>query len=59
MTSKSKVVSAGPWQVLSEDIAWIANRAEPIFGSATRFSQLSCTLQYSVIGHYKPAEAEC
>ena len=34
-------------------------RAEPIFGSATRFSRVSATRQYSVLSHHKPAETEC
>jgi len=35
---------------------YIKYRAEPIIGSATRFDRVSATLQYSVIGRYKPAK---
>ena len=34
------------------------DRAEPILGSATRFSRVSSTRQYSVFGRHRPAKTE-
>jgi len=37
---------------------YVRNRKEPILGSATRFSRVSSTRQYSVFGRHRPAETE-